>query len=141
MKKQLICEICGTGFESGWGNRKTCSELCRGKRIAKITGRIVNEKIPSGTVGAMSELMVCGELLRKGYSVFRSVSPSCFCDLIATKDSFSMSIEVRTGYIHPTTEKLNFPTQTHGEITHYAVYERNSGRIFFFDDKLKEYKI
>lgn len=133
--------MCGTGFESGWGNKKTCSDKCRGRRIAKMTGRLVDSKIPSGSIGAMSELFVCGELLKNGYSVFRSMSPSCFCDLIAIKDNVSMSIEVRTGYIHPVTKKLNFPTQTHGEITHYAVYERHSGEIFFFDEKLKEHKL
>ena len=137
MKHRLKCEICKKGFESGWANKKTCSDSCKTKRIAKITGRIVNEKISSGSVGAMSELFVCGELLRKGYSVFRSLSPSCFCDLIAIKGKETLTIEVRTGYIHPETKRLNFPKNTHGEITTYAVYERNTGQIFFFNSKLK----
>lgn len=141
MKHKLMCEVCKKEFESGWKNKKTCSDTCKSTRLAKITGRLVNDKISSGSVGAMSELFVCGELLKKGYAVFRSLSPSCFCDLIAIKGSSQLVVEVRTGYIHPETKRLNFPTITHGEITTYAVYERNSGSIYFLDKNLKEQKI
>lgn len=141
MKKQLICEWCGKEFESGQPSKKTCSGKCGGLRLAKLTGRLVNDKISTSSVGAMSELFVCGELLKKGYHVFRSLSPSCFCDLVAIKNGETMCIEVRTGYIHPVTRTLNFPKVKWGNITHYAVYERNTGEIFWFDVELKEHKI
>jgi Holliday junction resolvase len=44
----------------------------------------------------MSELFVCFDLLKNGYSVFRSVSPSCFCDVIAIKDGIVKKFEIRT---------------------------------------------
>jgi len=55
-------------------------------------------KLPTGTVGAISELRVCAFLLSRGYEVFRSVSPSCSCDLAILKDGKLLRIEVRSGY-------------------------------------------
>lgn len=127
--------MCKKDFRSGWSNKKTCSDKCKARRIAKITGRIVNEKISSGSVGAMSELFISGDLLKKGYSVFRSLSPSCFCDLIAIKESRIFQIEVRTGYIHPDTNKLNYPCVFKNGVNCFGIYERNTGKIFYFDEK------
>ena len=139
MKKQL-CEWCKNSFENSRG-KKTCSIECNNKRRAVITGRYLSEKIPSGTTGAISELSVSSKLLLKGYSVFRALSPSCFCDLIAIKDNIRLSIEVRTGYINPTTKNLTFPKKIHKNADIYAIWERNSGEVYCFDKQLKEYKL
>lgn len=40
--------------------------------------------------------MVCVDLLRKGWHVFRAVSPQSPCDLIAIKGICTIQIEVRT---------------------------------------------
>jgi len=53
--------------------------------------------IPSGTVGAINELLVCSDLLSKGYHVFRSVSQSCPCDLIILNNGNALRVEVKTG--------------------------------------------
>jgi Holliday junction resolvase-like predicted endonuclease len=53
-----------------------------------------------GNTGAVSELVVCADLLKKGYEVFRSVSPSSSCDLIVLKDGKTLTIEVRTGCVN-----------------------------------------
>lgn len=37
------------------------------------------------------------DLLFRGYEVFRSVSPSCSCDLAILKDGRLLKVEVRTG--------------------------------------------
>lgn len=42
-------------------------------------------------------MMVCSDLMFRGYSVFRSMSPTCKCDLIAMKDSRLIRVEVKTG--------------------------------------------
>jgi hypothetical protein len=49
-------------------------------------------------VGASSELLVCSDLLRAGYEVFRSVSLNCSCDLVAMKDGEIIRVECKTGY-------------------------------------------
>ena len=52
--------------------------------------------ISKGTKGAVSELLVCADLLSRGFSVFRSTSQSCDCDLIAQKGNLLLRIEVTT---------------------------------------------
>lgn len=54
-------------------------------------------KHSTGVRGAISELLVAADLLERGYEVFRAVSQSCSCDLVATKPNVFLSIEVRTG--------------------------------------------
>jgi hypothetical protein len=56
----------------------------------------------TGAVGAIGELVVCADLLRRGYGVFRSVSPACSCDLIAMRGAALLRVEVTTGHIGTT---------------------------------------
>lgn len=58
--------------------------------------------MPNGTVGAVSELIVSVDLMRKGYHVFRALSAHCPCDLIAMDAGRVIRIEVRTGIVNPT---------------------------------------
>jgi hypothetical protein len=53
-----------------------------------------------GTTGAVHELMVAVDLVVRGYEVFRAVSPSCSCDLIALKGGKALRVEVKTGYLN-----------------------------------------
>ncbi len=53
--------------------------------------------LPTGTIGAIGELAAGADLLRRGYEVFRALSPACSCDLIALRDGRLLRIEVRTG--------------------------------------------
>jgi hypothetical protein len=57
------------------------------------------DKLSPGTKGALNELIVTTDLLSKGYEVFRSVSPSTSCDLVAQKFGILTRIEVRSGYM------------------------------------------
>jgi len=57
-----------------------------------------SEKVSKATTGAVSELVVAADLLRKGYEVFRAMSPACSCDLLINKNGSMKRIEVRSGY-------------------------------------------
>jgi hypothetical protein len=64
-------------------------------------------------------------MLKRGYSVFRTVSPSSFCDVIAVKAEECLFIEVRTGYKDVASQAVSFPKILHDKIatpTHYGVY-------------------
>lgn len=52
--------------------------------------------IAPSTIGAIGELLVAADLLRKGLDVFRAVSPSCPCDFVAHHEGQLYAIEVRT---------------------------------------------
>src|SRR3990167_7042344 len=77
-------------------------EAERGQKVIEKKGVYGSgmEHLKSGTVGAYQELREAADLLSKGYDVFRAVSPSCTCDLIALNSSVAIKVEVRTGHIN-----------------------------------------
>ena len=94
-----------------------CSIPCYGKNQRKLycDKNIYSNKIPSGTVGAIHELIVCCDLMRKGFDVYRSLSQSCPCDLAVVKDGKLLRIEVTTAHksstgknLHPSKDTDNF---------------------------------
>lgn len=100
-----VCKICGKRFTTlGLWNVKYCSEECKNTTLPKRA--LYN--VPTGTIGAIGELRVSVDLLQKGYAVFRALSPSCFCDLLISKNNKFFSVEVRTGY-KIITGKIIFP--------------------------------
>lgn len=107
---ELYCRTCRTKFIS---TRKKiyCSLACRNSRVSKC----YNGDISCGTKGAISELIVCSKLLNDGFSVFRAVSPSEFCDVIAIKGVKMFKIEVRTAQTYPN-GTFNFSRLTSGNI-------------------------
>ena len=54
--------------------------------------------LSNGTIGAIAEIQVCADLMKRGYHVFRAISPSCHCDLVAYKTGETLyRIEVKKG--------------------------------------------
>lgn len=134
---KLICKVCKNKFESNVDFAQVCSHECRLKRDRIRAGRFAQIGIPTGTVGAISEMMVAADLMRKGYSVFRALSQSCFCDLVAFKNGKTLNVEVKTGYKHTVTGRINFPPTKNKAVHLYGIYERNENKVYFFDLKLK----
>ena len=91
----INCEVCGKAFTPCRSHSKCCSRVCRNKKNAGDR-ETFSLGISSGSVGAVAELMSCAEMLRRGYEVFRSVSPTASCDLILHKDGITYRVEVRT---------------------------------------------
>lgn len=80
-----------------------CCNLCR-QRFYDAQAPPVS-RFPgtsTSTVGTIGELEVAVDLLKHGFEVFRSVSPSCSCDLAILKDHCLLKIEVTTGYFRNT---------------------------------------
>ena len=78
-----------------------CSQVCA--QAANRARNLLRPKplipLTSGTTGAVSELVAATDLLRRGYEVFRSLSPACSCDLvIATATGKLLRVEVRTAF-------------------------------------------
>jgi hypothetical protein len=99
------CVICGKESFGG-RNRKFCSKKCQFEWTGK---RSAWKGLPTGTVGAIQELRVAVDLLKRGYEVFRPLSPSCSCDLLVLKDGGIKKIEVRTAYERKYDNKLFYP--------------------------------
>jgi len=99
------CLLCHATFPAGrrvggTGGGRYCSSTCL-QTANRAKWRKQNPERPlrltNGTVGALHEIVVCADLLRRGYHVFRAISPSCPCDLIATRNGDSLRVEVTTG--------------------------------------------
>lgn len=53
--------------------------------------------LSSGTVGAAVEMLVCADLIARGFEVYRSVSPHCSGDLIASRNGKYHKIDATLG--------------------------------------------
>ncbi len=94
------CQQCSKLFEPAYKGRVTrfCGQRCRtaSYKPKRLYGG--REGLSTGTQGALSELVATVDLTRRGFEVFRAISPNASCDLLAMKDATILRIEVRTGY-------------------------------------------
>lgn len=91
------CGTCGKEFV-GLKRTKYCCGRCYNESYGKNSLKSNLNGISAGTIGAISEIMVSADLMKKGYEVYRAISPASHCDLIAIKDDEIHKYEVRTGY-------------------------------------------
>ncbi len=95
----MICRVCDSAFRSSWHTAQYCSRQCRLEAASRCY-RELNGKpsgLAPGTVGAMHELVVCADLMRRGLHVYRAMSPHNPCDLAAVVGDVTLRIEVTTG--------------------------------------------
>ena len=97
---------------------KYCTKKCQGVhyRADDIRTRTENGTVslPPGTVGALHEMVVSTDLMRRGYHVFRAISPSCPCDLVIHRDGgSSIRVEVKTGTRKVSDGSLVIPNLMH----------------------------
>ena len=105
------CKDCNKHFTTNLKWQKFCSNKCRMNFEIKQYRKYnpLQLKISAGTKGTIGELRVAVDLLQKGYEVFRSLSPSCSCDLAILKNDKLIRIEVRTAYYSAKEDKYLFP--------------------------------
>lgn len=129
---QKPCIVCGQLFETHLNAAKLCSQECRDRRQRKthLTMRS-NGALSTATVGAINELTASADLARQGFDVFRAVSPSASCDLVALKATVSLRIEVRTGRV-TVDGKLTWPKEARGRFDHFAVVTWDNGNPCVF---------
>jgi len=91
-------------------NRKYCSKSCSTIYYKQENGfaSAFSKQITTGTVGAISELIVATELMKNGYEIYRAISPSSSCDLLGLKGGKLYSFEVRTGYHNKKKDKVSY---------------------------------
>jgi hypothetical protein len=94
------CDVCAAPFTVRVPGHRFCSRPCskeHGRTDKKHTDAWHSQDIPTGTRGALSELRACVDLMSRGFHVFRAMSPSCPCDLVAwDADGRIVRIEVKT---------------------------------------------
>ena len=115
------------------GHRKYCSARCyklsRSKHYRE--GNPAPE-LTAGTMGAISECLVIVDLLSKKFDVFRAISPSAKCDLVAFKNGNILRVEVTTG--HYTSESKNVTYPKHNPDNYDIVAVVVHDKIYYFPD-------
>ncbi len=97
--KSITCLGCSKVFLRASPSQIHCSATCaRNTKLAKAGSVSAFPGLPSATVGALNEIRVAADLMKRGYHAFRALSPACPCDLIALKDNVCIRIEVKTAY-------------------------------------------
>ncbi len=63
----------------------------------------------TGTLGAIHELLAAADLMRRGYHVFRALSPHCPSDLLIYRAGTALRVQVRTAQMpDPASRILQF---------------------------------
>src|SRR6266536_2821533 len=102
--------------------QKFCTTECRAA-VSHAKHRGLSSKINTGTTGAMGEILVTYDLMQRGYEVFRSISPTGSCDLLAMKEKAIIRVEVTKG--HRYVNALRFPAHDPARYDLLAVWENN----------------
>lgn len=126
------CLICGNSFIEIIKDQKYCSKPCRIKSNKQDNGW--DNTITTGTKGAIGEMFVCNDLLLRGYHVFRAISPSCVCDLVAIKQNKILRVEVTNGYQYQ--GKLRYPKHEEDRYDIMAVVLFGKKEIVYIPDTL-----
>ena len=104
------CKFCNKPLSDAKIRRfaMTCDQTCwDGLQDQSRNGlKSAYQNLPTGTVGAISELRASVDLMARGFDVFRALSPTCPADLICLKDGQAITVEVRTAYWNRTHTKV-----------------------------------
>lgn len=71
--------------------------------------KVHRNDLSKNSLGALSELRACADLVDKGWNVYRAVTPDNEADLVISKGSVMKRIEVRTGSYSQATGALQYP--------------------------------
>lgn len=127
---ETICVTCKNKYTKRFYNQLYCKKACRPElhhSDYKAKG------ISTGTVGAMSELRVSADLMSKGYEVYRALSQSSSCDVLAMKNGKVFTFEIRTGHTNDVTEKVYYAKENL-RAERFAVFVPHTGKILYVPD-------
>lgn len=99
-------------------NAKTCCPECARALLPKITSLRAELELAPAKVGTMNELLVAAELIRRGYSVYKSVCKCDSCDfIIKDRADRLLRLEVTTGTVDASGALAHFPKSfAHAEV-------------------------
>jgi endogenous inhibitor of DNA gyrase (YacG/DUF329 family) len=116
----VICKLCGKEKRTWHKHMRYCSAKCRNADM--VAPAVAHPGISAGSRGAIGELAVSIDLMKKGFEVFRNVSPHGDCDLIIMKNGSVARVEVRSASKNAKTGKVYTPTGHGGKADILAIY-------------------
>lgn len=134
LERECARPKCGKTFLARRKDQRYCSNLCARKDYTDRYDLPVSSGLSTGTIGAISELVVAADLMRRGFEVYRALSPASSCDLLAQpRGGSQLRIEVRTGYLSPATGRPIFPRnkrESEHLLDHYAIVLRDGVIVY-----------
>lgn len=126
------CIFCKKIIINAYEKQKYCNRICRKnyeknfiyKDMQKYSG--LNKVV----IGSLHEMLVCVDLLKRGYSVFRSICPSAICDLAILKEDKFLRIEVTTGNLSNITGHISRPKKDKKRFDVLATVLRDGSIIY-----------
>ncbi len=118
------CGGCGGKIPENKARYKArfCSSDCRRKFYRdKYRQNNPQPVISTGSMGAVGEMIVASDLLLRGFAVYRAVSQSSPCDLIATRGDAILRVEVTKG-IRTMLGCVNWAKHDEKNYDHLAIY-------------------
>ena len=128
--REFKCLRCKIRVEDNRSRIKFCSKSCQQKYARSVNYGECPKFLQSGSMGALAEILVSADLMRRGYQVFRALSPNAPCDLIVLNNGFPLLVEVRTGLRNITRNTITFP-RGHGGADLYSSYTRNTKEVVY----------
>ena len=96
------CIVCGRPFEKPNSRRAVCSDACRLNRARQEPKKTIGTGlgVDRQAIGAMGEMLVSMDLIARGFFVYRNVSASGPCDLVAfRRGETPIKVEVKVGHL------------------------------------------
>lgn len=121
--RTLNCERCGTEF-MGRARKRFCTVKCQRAIVREHYAAQNPHGTPRALVGAMHELTVAADLMRRGFFVFRAMGPHSPGDLFAVKGATRLLVEVTTGG-RTRHGRLTYPKHEKTPFDVLAVVEKN----------------
>lgn len=129
---ELVCKQCGVGFLTSHKRRKFCTVKCQKEFFNNgMSSGMKALGVSTATVGAIQELTVAVDLLRRGLPVFRALSPSCPCDLAILDGDKLIRVEVATGTASLTSANNHIKMRTDRHKFDILAVVVHSGKIMY----------
>lgn len=85
-----------------------------------------------GNTGAVGELLVSIDLMRRGYFVYRAIGPNSPFDLFAYRDGVGIKLEVRMGTPRSGFPSVSWTRKDSDRCDHYAIWRKDRPEIFYY---------
>lgn len=82
-------------------HQETRGQIIRDSEAIAIPKSLLSKDCKIASIGSFAEMIVCADLLKRGFDVYRSVSPNSDADLIAARGRRLCRIEVKSGHVKP----------------------------------------
>jgi hypothetical protein len=122
-KQKFKCANCGSEFESSLSFSRFCSKQCSIEFHNKKIKKSSFNKITPGLVEVISEFLVCEDLIKLDYNIYRAVSRSSDAQLVIVKGTLFYKVKISTGtyangkllYRKSKLKEMNLAVVTHSD--------------------------